>query len=459
MEKYKLPKSSGHMKKVSKLLPGGRHYNFYTPSTKISWTIPVVKGQGSRVWDIDGNEYLDLFCKFGALIVGHNNPQYNEALKKCIDKVLAADQSDIEFELCEKLVYYVPCAEYVRFGLSGTESVQNTLRLARAYTNRNRFIRFYGHYHGNADNIMGGSISNDLNYPIPKRSKDDMLETDGRAANIMEDQSFLLPWNDIKTLTSVVEQHHDDIAAILMEPICMNGGGVFPSSGYLEKTRALCDKFHIVLIFDEVITGMRVGLGGAQTLLNVIPDLTIYGKALAGGALPVSAIMGKRDIMKAYSDATVIHAGTFNGYPLGLAAALATFKIIEADPQCYERMAKHLQQIGRCMLQAAQEVGLPVVLQGVDAGLVYHTQKEVLERPDSYRDEVKLRDMFIRARCELYGIQISPISRIYANMMMTDDDVRFFQDRIGDVLADANNFFNEKQERLLSYRRQRLEKR
>src|SRR5699024_6681275 len=159
----------------------------------------------------------------------------------------------------------------IRFGLSGTEIVQNALRLARAWTGKNRFIRFEGHYHGNADNIMGGKANN-LNNPIPLDYIGDLKGTAGRATDSMESQSYILPWNDEQVLEDLLSKRADEVAAIIMEPVCVNGGGMMPDRNYLKKVRELCDTYNIVLIFDEIITGLRMGLGGAQTYFDVLPD-------------------------------------------------------------------------------------------------------------------------------------------------------------------------------------------
>lgn len=438
--KLSLDESKNFYKKCWDLLPGGTHYNFGDPERPL--VIPFNRGRNSRVWDLDGNEHLDLFCKFGALFVGHHNEAYNAALMDYMGKVTSVDTCDLEVEVCETLVKHIPCAEMIRFCLSGTEAVQNALRLARGFTGKNRFIRFHGHYHGNADNIMGWRKKQDLSYPIPEQFKGDLLDTWGRAPGTIPDQSFMLPWNDIDVLTATIERYHDEIAAVLMEPICINGGGIFPREGYLEKTKALCEKYNIILIFDEIITGVRLGLGGAQQLLGVTPHLATFGKALGGGSMPISAIVGSSDIMNLYTRGKVIHAGTFNGYPLGLAAIKATFSLIEQDPDCYDRIANFTQQISNIFVKAAKAVELPLVVQGMPTALVYHSQSSPVDRSEGYSDKVKFCDIIIREISKRYGIQFSPLSRIYANMLMSQDDITFFEDRIFDAMANARKIID-----------------
>ncbi|PHM38763.1 PfaD family polyunsaturated fatty acid/polyketide biosynthesis protein [Xenorhabdus innexi] len=430
-----LDNSKGFYKKCWDLMPGGSHYNFGDPERPL--VIPFNRGDKSRVWDLDGNEHLDLFCKFGALLVGHHNEAYNSSLIEYMNKVTSVDTCDLEVGVCETMVKHIPCAEMVRFCLSGTEAVQNALRLARAFTGKNRFIRFHGHYHGNADNIMGWRKKQDLTYPVPEQFSGDLLDTLGRDPNVITDQSFMLPWNDIDILTETVERYHDEIGAVLMEPLCINGGGIFPVEGYLEKTKALCEKYNIVLIFDEIITGVRLGLGGAQKILGVTPHLATFGKALGGGALPISAIAGRRDIMNLYTRGKVIHAGTFNGYPLGLAAIQTTFRLIEQDPGCYDRMGDIMRQISNVFVKAAKAVDLPLVVQGMPTALVYHSQDTPVMSTEGYSDKVKFCDIIIREIAKRYGIQFSPLSRMYPNLLMSQDDVRFFEERIFDAMENV----------------------
>ncbi len=406
----------------------------HSPRTPIERVIAFQKGNGSRVWDLDGNEYLDLFSKFGALIVGHQNPRYNEALKDCIDRVLAVDQCHLESEVCERIVHLIPCAEMVRFGLSGTESIQNALRLARAYTGKQKFVRFIGHYHGSADNIMGGEVK-DPRYPSPSPGEG-AYDTEGRDPEILQRQSFLIPWNDSPVLEELLSNCAQEIAALIMEPIAINGGGVLPKTGYLEKVRELCSRYGVVLIFDEVITGFRVGLNGAQGLFGVTPDLAVFGKALAGGALPVSAIVGKKEIMDLYAQQRVVHMGTFNGYPLGLAAVGATLQLLSEDPGCYERMGSLNLMIATSFVAAAKEAGLPLVVQGLPNALVFHVRESPVEdMVDDHPDEGK--DGLVTLFAREYGILFSYISRMYPNILMTEEDAVFFRERIGETLSAA----------------------
>ncbi|MFK5894809.1 MAG: PfaD family polyunsaturated fatty acid/polyketide biosynthesis protein [Pseudomonadota bacterium] len=432
--------SKEYYKKCWDLLPGGAHYNFGDPERAL--IIPFTKGRNSRIWDFDGNEHLDLFCKFGALFVGHHNEEYNDALFKYMHKVTSVDTCDLEYDVCSLLIKHIPCADMVRFCLSGTEAVQNAIRLGRAFSGKNRFIRFHGHYHGNADNIMGGRKKTDLDFPVPEQFPGDMLDTEGRATNILQDQSFVLPWNEIDILEEVILKYKDEIGVVIMEPICINGGGIMPKEGYLERAKELCEEHNIVLIFDEIITGVRLGLGGAQKILGVTPHLATFGKALGGGSLPISLIAGRQDIMDYYTKGKVIHAGTFNGYPLGLAAIKSTYQLVENDPDCYNRMGGHMQKISEIFVRAAKKNDMPLIVQGMPTALVFHSQDTLVDKSEGYSDKVKFCDIIIREISKRYGIQFSPLSRMYPNLLMSDDDVSFFEDRIYDALEKAKRIID-----------------
>lgn len=426
IQSLKQSRSLDYNRKLKQFLPGGVHYNFHVPWEETP--LHFVKGEGSFLWDMDGNKYLDYYAKFGAMLLGHNNVEYNTELKKWVDKISAVNHCDIDVEVCELLSHYIPSAEQVRFGLSGTEVVLNALRLARAYTGKNKFIRFDGHYHGNADPILGGKSVDESYTPVEYKS--DYRGTKGRE-DIAFQNSFLIPWNDIDVLEKLVKERHEEIAAIMMEPICINGGAVMPREGYLQQVRTLCDKYSIVLIFDEVITGFRVGLGGAQELLGVTPDITTLGKGASGGALPVSIIAGKKELMDLYTNKSVIHAGTFNGYPLGLAAVKTTIDLLAKDNQArYKLMESNADKIYSIFKSAAQSQGVPLVVQGPLTASCFHCQDELLSDPAGLKMETMLRNIIMNSSLQKHGILVATITRMYPNLMVSEKDLEFFKEHI-----------------------------
>lgn len=434
-------KMQEYHEKVKRFLPGGVHYNFNLPWEESP--LHFVKTENSRVFDMDGNEYLDLYARFGAMILGHANKEYQDALKAAIDRVLCVSHCDFDYEVLELINRLVPSAEMIRFGLSGTEVVQNALRVARAYTGKNRFIRFEKHYHGNNDNIMGGKVV-DKDYPVPTDFIGDTYGTSGRAVDCMESQSFLLPWNDEVALEKLLREHGNEIAAVITEAMCVNGGSVEPKPGYLEKMRRLCDQYHVVLIFDEIITGFRVGLGGAQGYYGVTPDITTFGKAIAGGGIPVSVLAGKKEIMSLLESKKVIHAGTFNGYPLGLAAVKATLEILSRDNGViYQTMQEKITAIQNILLQNAKKVGIPMIVQGLPGCAAYHCCEKPLESPSEYNFDILTKDIILNTCMQKHGILISTMSRLYSNITLNDDDVAWFEKNSVGALRDAAEIFED----------------
>jgi len=414
-----------YYQRVKRILPGGIHYNFRLPWEEEP--LFFVKSQGSRVWDMDGREYLDLYARFGAAILGHNCMEYNENLKEIIDRVLCVSHCDIDADVLELITKFVPSAEMVRFGLSGTEIIQVALRIARAHTGKDHFIRFDGHYHGNYDNIMGGKpLKKDK--PIPCDFVGDIRGTAGRAKGAFE-QSYMLPWNSVDAVEELLSREADNIAAIITEPVCVNGGGIMPLPGYLEKLRQLCDYYNIVLIFDEIITGFRMGMGGAQAFFGVTPDLTVFGKAIAGGGLPVSAIAGKKELMKLVENKSVIHAGTFNGYPLGAAAVKSTLELLSRDNSAaLERMNENALKIHKILLDEAAKVELPLVIQGPPGCASYHCCEEALINTSDYNFDIMSRDILMNNNFAKNGVLISTISRLYPNISLNAQDIEWFRE-------------------------------
>lgn len=426
--------------RVKRILPGGVHYNFNMPWEEVP--LHFVGGKASRLTDMDGVEYLDLYARFGAMILGHAHPEYLAALESAM-RVLCVSHCDFDADALEAMHAQIPSAEMIRFGLSGTEILQTALRLARAFTGRNRFLRFENHYHGNADNIMGGRVP-DASHPIPVDFRGDYKGTAGRANNIMADQSFMIPWNDPEALEACFREHGETLACVLTEPVCVNGGSIEPTDGYLQLMRELCTEYGVVLIFDEMITGLRVNVGGAQTHYGVIPDLTTFGKAIGGGGVPVSALVGKRPIMELLEQKKVIHAGTYNGYPLGTAAVAATFDILSRDSgAALTAMHQRVLRLQAALVEEAQRVGLPLIVQGPPGVASYHCRSTPLDHPSQYDFELMSKDIIVATALQRQGVLVSSVSRIYPNAQLADEDIEFFRQRASFALADAKQSIDE----------------
>ena len=430
-----------YSQRVKQRLPGGVHYNFRLPWEEEP--IHFTRSKNSRLWDMDQKEYLDLYSRFGAAIIGHGHEEYIDKLKTTIDKVLCVSHCDLDAEVLELIAQFIPSAELIRFGLSGTEIIQNALRLARAYTGRKKFIRFAGNYHGNADNIMGGRAFSKSN-PFPIDFIGDFQGTVGRADAIFQRESYILPWNNSNILEELLIAKSEEIAAIITEPVSVNGGSIMPKKGYLQKMRDLCNQYGIVLIFDEIITGCRMGLGGAQEEFGVTPDLTTLGKAIGGGGVPVSALVGKKEIMQLLTEKKVIHAGTFNGYPLGSAAIKATFEILSRDnAACLQRMNDTIAHIHACLQTQANQIGLPLVIQGPQGCAAYHITDQVLQTPTEYTHTIMTRDIILNTQLAKNGILVSSFSRLFPNISLNMDDVDYFEERVEAALWATKQILDE----------------
>jgi len=303
----------------------------------------IERAEGGKMIDADGNEFVDYNMALGPQILGHSHPVIIEAIQKQVIKgQVYGAQHKGEIELSKRIVKYVPSAELVTFNNSGTEAVQVAIRLARAYTKRQKIIKFEGHYHGWMDTIISPFIN-------------------GQSISAAFD-IVTLPWNDLDTLEDFLRMNFEDIAAIITEPIMGNSGCISPLPGYMEKVRELTSKLGIVLIFDEVITGFRLGLGSAQESLGVTPDLTVLGKALAGG-LPLSAVAGKKEIMDLITNQEVSHKGTHNGNPLCTATAIAAIDYLAANNgEAYQKMNSMADRLINEMELMAKQYNLPLVI-------------------------------------------------------------------------------------------------
>jgi len=399
----------------------------------------LTRTSGSHIWDVDGREYIDYMIGAGPGILGHRHPEIVGAVSQQMEKVCyitsGAVQTPLEVELAENIVQYVPCAEKVRFLLAGSEAVQMAIRLARGFTGRRYFIRFEGAYHGWMDNVLGGLVHEDpVADPFPYEDLKDPLGTAGRDLSAFE-QCFRLPYNDIDILERVLEIYGDKVAMILVEPI-QAGACISPIPGYLDRIRDLCDRYGIVLCFDEIVTGFRMALGGAQEILGVTPDLATYGKALGAG-VPIAAVAGRADILDQLKTGKVIGAGTFNGYPLGVAAALATLKVLTRDSGAfYHRMdviqTRLMEGIRKCLKTYRQTA----VVQGVRGVFMIHfgLDKEVYSVRDLSPKGKSLSDRF-RKRLAEEGVLIMWGGRWYLNSSLSDKDIDFTLEAVNRVMS------------------------
>ncbi len=388
------------------------------------------RGAGSRIFDVDGNEYIDYVLARGPLILGHSHPVVIQAVKEQLDLgQIYAGQHELEVELSEKLCRLIPCAELVRYNSSGSEAVHAALRLARAFTGRNKIVKFEGHYHGWFDNILFG-----LDTHPPKGQSESTPITGESAGQESYDSAglLLLPWNDIEAFERAVERSNREIAAVIMEPVMCNHNVDMPSEGYLASVRDICSRNGLVLIFDEVVTGFRVALGGAQSHFGVTPDLAVFGKAMASG-FPLSCLVGRRDMMKLIADGTVIQGGTFNSNPVVLAAAVKTLEILgENNGTIFEQIHRRGERLMEGISRKAYDNNIRVVVQGLGSvfslRLVHVSAEDRASTPIVDNEQY---DRFVIAMMER-GIRLIPRGSWLLSSAHSDQDIDLTVEVVGE---------------------------
>jgi glutamate-1-semialdehyde 2,1-aminomutase len=420
MEINKYKESAALLQRAKKVLAGGVSSEFrkYNHPHAIFYT----HGKGSRIYDVDGNEYLDFTLSQGPLILGHSHPEVLKSITEYSAKgQLFAGQHIKEIELAEKLNKHIPSAELMRFCLDGSEAVHTAFRVARAKTGKQKFLRFEGHYHGWLDNVAWG-ISAPSTDALGSREYPQVLPWSEGLPEQAKDEFIILPWNDIDLVRQTLSERHSEIAAIITEPIMCNNGCIMPKAGFLQGLREVCTQYGIALIFDEVITGFRVALGGAQQYFGITPDLSIYAKAFASG-YPISAIVGKREWMHLVEDAKVIHAGTMNSGNATIAAALATVEILERDKP-YDRMYALGKKLMSGLKDAAEATGQNLLVQGL--GPMLHSGFTAKTEVNDYRDTLsydKAKLSKFIAGMHDRGVRIIGRGLWYISAVHTDEDI------------------------------------
>ncbi len=346
------------------VMPGGVNSNARLADAP-GGPLYIERGEGARVVDVDGNVLIDYVIGNGAAILGHAPAGVLAAVTASLARgqTFAAQHPD-EVALCRRLAGLVPCAERVRLAISGSEAVHATLRLARAFTGRRKIVKFEGHYHGWLDNILI-SVRPPLNEAGPAEAPVPVPMSRGIPPAVLDDV-IVLPWNDADALATTLQRHGDDIAGVIMEPVLCNCGVIPPRSGYLERAREATRRAGALLIFDEVITGFRFGLAGAQGMLGVTPDLAAFAKAVAAG-FPLAFIAGRADAMDLLApEGHVVHSGTYNACLPAVVAAAATLDALAADGGA---VYGHMRALGERLMAglsaAARRHRVPLLVQGI----------------------------------------------------------------------------------------------
>ncbi|KAA9164936.1 aspartate aminotransferase family protein [Amycolatopsis acidicola] len=328
--------------------PGGVHSNVRLAGSREF----IRSARGAWLYSVDGRDYVDYLLGQGPNFLGHAPGQVVEAVSDaCRNGVIFGGQHELEVRAAELVCEAVGWADMIRFSMTGTEAVQAAFRLARAATGRTKVIRFEGHYHGWLDNVL-----------LANRDGRWGPASNGQLAAHLDD-FVLLPWNDLDEVAAALARDGEEIAAVVMEPIMINAGVIEPKPGFLQGVRRLCDDYGIVLIFDEVISGFRLGLDGAAGRYGVTPDLATYGKAIAGG-FPVAALVGGEELMDLFGTGEVNHSGTFNSSVMATAAVVASVSSLIDDPP-YERVAQHGKELMNGLQDIGAGYGLPLRVVGL----------------------------------------------------------------------------------------------
>ena len=342
-------KSLEAWEKSQHFIPGGVNSPVRNFSKVGGYPRFIQRGAGSKIYDIDGNQYIDYVASWGPLVLGHANPRVIEAIKgTMVNGTSFGAPTTQETELAEIIVDAVPSIEKVRMVSSGTEATMSAIRLARGYTGRDKVIKIEGCYHGHVDSLLAEAGSGVATFGLP--------ECEGIPTDFTR-HTLVVPFNDAGAVRQAIESHPNQIACLILEPIMGNMGIIPPQDGYLSELREITSEHGIVLIFDEVITGFRVAYGGAQSLYGVIPDMTCLGKIIGGG-MPVGAYGGKEEIMRHIApEGGVYQAGTLSGNPLAMAAGIAALKAL-AEPGVYEQLESRASHLAGGLQDATERHGI-----------------------------------------------------------------------------------------------------
>jgi glutamate-1-semialdehyde 2,1-aminomutase len=377
----------------------------------------IAQGVGARVRDADGNEYVDLLGSWGPLVLGHGHPRVVEAVTSAAARGLSfGAPTEGEVELAELIKGALPSVDMVRFVSSGTEAAMSALRLARAATGRDKILKFAGCYHGHADSLLVAAGSGPATFGLP----DSPGVTEGAGAD-----TIVAPYNSIESVADIFGRFGGGLAAVIVEPVAANMGVVAPAAGFLEALRNGCDAAGALLIFDEVVTGFRVGWAGAQGMFGVYPDLTVLGKVIGGG-MPIGAYGGREDLMRHVApDGPVYQAGTLSGNPISVAAGLATLRELQT-PGTYEQLNRTSAAIAEGLADAAKAAGVDVTVQRVASMFtVLFTDSEVRDLEGARAADTERYAAFFHEMLDR-GVYLPPsqLEAAFVSTAHTGEDVK-----------------------------------
>ncbi|MEC9445705.1 MAG: aminotransferase class III-fold pyridoxal phosphate-dependent enzyme [Chloroflexota bacterium] len=403
------------LEKARRYLPGGNGGNLALP-TELDFL--ASRGQGARIFDVSGNEYVDWLMGSGPMILGHAHPAVTEAVIKAVEggSTFFAT-NDKAVELAEEMVNAIPCAEQVRFTTSGTDACFNAMRACRAFTGKEKVLKFEGGFHGTSDYaLMSLTPPPSVEYPQAQASS-------GGIPKAIEDLMLIAPYNDLGTTETIIKAHLEDIAAVIVEPVQRV---IAPQPGFLQGLRDLTKRYNIPLIFDEVVTSFRLAYGGAQEFYGVTPDICTVGKIMGGG-YPLAAVTGRADILSVYdrsasdNDTYVNQIGTLNGNPVACAAGLATLEVMR-EPATYTKIHGAGAAIRNALVDICQQNGVPVQSCGEDAIFdVYFSEQPISNYRDTLSADSAMMTRFNTGLLER-GI-LKGAQKYYPSAVHSDNDV------------------------------------
>lgn len=414
----KKTKSKTLYTKAQSLIPGGVNSPVRAFKSVNSTPLFISKASGSKIWDVDGNKFIDYVMSWGPLILGHSHPEVISAVKGILKNGTSyGAPTEIEVKMAELINKMMPTVELVRMVNSGTEATMSAIRLARAYTGRKKIIKFEGCYHGHADSFLvkAGSGATTLGIPSSPGVPDEIASLTLNAR-----------YNDVKSVEKLIEENKNEIACIIVEPVAGNMGVVPPKDGFLEKLRQICDRENILLVFDEVITGFRLAPGGAQEYFGVKADLTTLGKIIGGG-FPVGAYGGKKEIMELVAPSgPVYQAGTLSGNPIAMTAGYTTLKILyENRKTFYKRLESKARTLAESFKEIADKNGVKVQINQIGSMLtVFFNDGEVYDYDSALRSDTRKFARFFNLMLE-NGIYLPPsqFEAMFLSSAHTDEDI------------------------------------
>ena len=359
------------------------------------------RGEGAYLYDVDGNAYIDYVGSWGPMILGHSNPFIVDAVRAELDKGLGfGAPTEIETSLAKKICQLMPSIELVRMVSSGTEATMSAIRLARGYTKRDKIVKFEGCYHGHSDSLLVKAGSGALTLGVP---------TSPGVPSDLAKHTLVLEYNNLDSVKALFSKMGEEVGCIIVEPVAGNMNCIPPKEGFLQGLRKLCDDYGSVLIFDEVMTGFRVALGGAQAYYRVKPDLTTLGKVIGGG-LPVAAFGGRREIMNQIAPLGPIYqAGTLSGNPLSMASGLAMLSILEADDSFYQNLSDSTEYLVNGILGAASTSNISMTSNNVGGmfGLFFSSEEKVTNFSQASNCDIELFKKFYKSMIK-QGVYFAP---------------------------------------------------